>query len=697
MLIAEHPTFAALYARGEIGEPEAVPVPTPKAVPGRPRLDLRELSTSAARVAAAVLVAGGVVAFGAWVYLHREDIQERVAATAVPPLEVPAGGEAAVEAKIDAPVTPAPEAGRVHELLTRVGHVDEPRAVLLARAWAERTKGGRTGLEAAILHAERAVARSPRDPESLGLLSVLLAEARTDLNLARALATRCDAVLPSADACQRAQAALLLAKGEAQAARAAVSDCAGRGDLECRALYANAAAAESAHPAEAMGGVRKLLEAWPQNRELARVLALLSTDADLPDARTRVEATRREIRDDPALEAAYAGLCMLDGQAMEGIAMAVALGDDAPPALRVRAAAVAIDLGDVARGLVLVGDIGTRADLPEGVRRSARLVAAQGRYLEARRDAAKLEAARAATASLVELGRTDPAVAQVRALVGRLAGDDSEEVRAWASMDTSARMGAELARVLDTQVALGLETRQPVSDLLPLAEQARRADLSAPEPHLWLARVHLEGHNPALAIDVLLDAIVQVDGQAGRRRPGLAALWAGAPAKEVNALLEGGVGNDVTFGRAFHLALATAAWLGGDIPGARLALDAVGSIDDDPAAIALRGRLKLAARDNDGAADDFRLVVQQRPKQGEFQLALVQSLVATGNYDEARKYIDTVSSSPLSSAMVPNVRAEVRAHTGETEAAKRDFAEAIKRDPFDAQARVRLRELATEG
>ncbi|MBM4369314.1 MAG: tetratricopeptide repeat protein, partial [Deltaproteobacteria bacterium] len=531
----------------------------------------------------------------------------------------------------------------------------------------------------------------------LGLLAVLLAEARTDLELARALGARCDAVLPGADACQRARAALLLAKRDAQSARAAVSDCAGRGDLECRALYVNTALADSEHPLEALGAVKKLLEAWPQNRELARLVALLSADADLPDARTRVEEARKEIRDDPALESAYAGLCLLDGQAKEGIAIAVALGEAAPPALRVRAAGVAIDLGDVERALVLVGEIGTRADLPEAVRRSARLGAAQARYLDARRDAAKLDAARSATASLVELGRTDPVVAQVRALVGRLAGDNTEEARAWASMDSSLRKGAELARVLDTQVALGIEARQPVSDLVPLAEQARRADLSAPEPHLWLARVHLEGHNPAQAIDVLLGAIVQVDGQASRRRPGLAALSAGAPAKDVKALLESGVGNDVTFGRTYHLALATAAWLGGDIPGARRALDAAGSIDDDPTAIALRGRLKLASRDNDGAAGDFRRVVQQRPKQGEFLLALVQSLVATGDYEEARKYLDTVSSSPLTSAMVPNVRAEVRAHTGETEAAKRDFGEAIKRDPFDAQARVRLRELATEG
>ncbi len=697
VLIAEHPTFAALYARGEIGEPAVVPVARTRAIDAGPRRDLRDYAASAARVAAGILVVGGVAAFGAWVYLNRDDIHEQVSATALPPLDDPVGTEPSAEASVEAPVAPVVEASRVDELVARVGPVDEPRALLLARSWAERTKGGRAGLEAAIVQAERAVARSPRDPEALGLLAMLAAEAGTDLDLARALVARCDAVLPSADSCQRAHAALLLAKHEANAARALVSECAGRGDLECRALYTSTALADSAHPMEALGAVRKLLEAWPQNRELVRLVALLSTDADIPEARTRVEAARKEIRDDPALESAYAGLCLLDGEAKEGIAIAVALGDAAPPALRARAAGVAVDLGDVDRALLLVGDIGTRTDVPDEVRRSARLALAQARYLEARRDAAKVDAARAAIASLVELGRTDPVVAQVRALVGRLGGDNSEEARAWASMDTSVRKGAELARVLDTQVALGIEARQSVSDLVPLAEEARRADLSGPEPHLWLARVHLEGHNPAQAIDVLLGAIVQVDGQADRRRPGLAALSAGTPAKDVKALLESGVGNDVTFGRTYHLALATTAWLGGDFAAARRALDAAGSIEDDPTAIALRARLKLASRDADGAVDDLRRVVQQRPKQGEFLLALVNALVATEDFEEARKHLDTVAASPLTSAMVPNVRAEVRAHTGETEAAKRDFAEAIKRDPFDARARVRLRQLATEG
>ncbi|MBM4368850.1 MAG: hypothetical protein FJ102_21730, partial [Deltaproteobacteria bacterium] len=131
VLIAEHPTFATLYARGEIGEPEAVPVPSAKAGAARPRRDLGDWAASAARVAAGVLVAGGVVAFVGWAYLHRDDIQEHVAATALPPLEAPAGGEQAVEAKVDAPAEPSPEAGRVDELVARVGAVDEPRAALL--------------------------------------------------------------------------------------------------------------------------------------------------------------------------------------------------------------------------------------------------------------------------------------------------------------------------------------------------------------------------------------------------------------------------------------------------------------------------------------------------------------------------------------------------------------------------------------
>ncbi len=697
VLIAEHPTFAVLYARGEIGEPVVVTAATSRPADTRPRRSLADYAASLGRVAAGVVVAGGVAAFGAWVYLNREALEEKVASTTLPSLETASPADTKVEAKVDAAPQARPEGSRVAELVARVGMVDEPRALLLARAWAERSKGGRAALDAAIVQAERAVARAPRDPESLGLLATLLAESGSDLDLARALVARCDAALPSAVACKRGHAALLLAKNEAAAAREIVSGCANEVDLECRAIYVNTALADTEHPLEALGAVRKLAEAWPQNRELVRLVALLSTDVDIPEARTRVEAARKEIRDDPALESAYADLCLLDGEAKEGVAIAVALGDSAPPTLRVRAAAVAVDQGDVDRALALVGDIGSGSGLAEGVVKEARLVMAQARYLDARRDASRIDAAKAASASLVELGRADPVVAQVRALIARLAGDASEESRAWSSMDTSLRKGAELARVLDTQVALGIQARQPVSDLVPLAEAARRADLSAPEPHLWLARAHLEGHNPAQAMDVLLGSIIQVDGQAARRRPGLSALSAGDPAKEVKALLESGVGNDATFGRTYHLALATIAWLGGDVPGARRALDAAGGIEDDPTAIALRARLKLASRDADGAVADLLHVVQQRPKQGEFLLALVSALVATRAYDEARTHIDSVSASPLTSAMVPNVRAEVRAHTGETEAAKRDFAEAIKRDPFDARARVRLRELAPEG
>ncbi len=691
VLVAEHPTFAPLYASGDVGE---VVVPVQVAAKGAARLPGRYVA-AAGRVLVGVTLGGVLATAGGWAYLHRDELLARVEAEALPVL-APSAADPGAAKEGPAVVTPVAVAGPgpVDQLVARVGPVEEPRALLVAQAWQEWEKGGRAAALAAVALAERAVARAPNDPEALGLLASLLVETGGDASTVRALADRCLSRHPDADGCARARAAVAVAESRLDDARAAVQACAGRGDLACRAVYVTAVARDAARPLEALGAVQKLSEVWPSNRELSRSIALLSSQLDVPEARSRVESARRDIKGDPDLEAAYAGLIILDGETRAGLSLALELGESCPPWLRVRAGAVAVAGNEPERAISLVGGVGDDPGVTDDVRRSARLVLAQARYMEAARDPTKIEAAKAAVASLVELGRTDPVVAQVRARVAMLSADGAETARAWASMDNNLRTGAELSRVIATQVALGIAAKQPVSDLVPLAEQARRADLSAPEGHLWLARAHLEGHNPAQAIDVLLGAILQVDGQAARRRAGMAALAPGVPAKEVKAMLETGVGNDATFARAYQIALATTSWLGDDSAAALRALDAAGGIDDDPAAMALRARVKLSLGDAKGAAADWKRVVQQRPKQGEAWLGLVAALVEAGEHEEARSFLDNVSASPLSSTMVQNVRAEVRAHSGEVEAAKRDFVEATRRDPFDSRARVRLRELA---
>lgn len=691
VLVAEHPTFRPMFAAGEIEEVVLPPPPPAARGPG-----LGRVFGSAGRIVAGVVLGGAVAVAGGWAYVHRDELRARVEAEALPALAAVEAPQVEPAAPVAVPEVAAPSGpGPVDQLVARVGPVEEPRWFLLARAWQEYQQGGRDASLAALALAERAVARAPAEPEALGLLAWLVVETGGDMGLARALRDRCLATAPDADGCARAEAAVAVAEGRLEEARGHVQGCSGRGDLACRGLYVAIVARDATRPLEALGAVQKLAEAWPRNRRLTRSIALLSTTLDVPEARSRVELARRDIKGDPELEAAFAGLVILDGDTKTGLNAAVALGDACPDWLRVRAGAVAVAAGDAERALALVLPVVSANEAAEELRRGARLVVAQARYLEAARDNGRLGAAQEAVASLVELGRTDPVVAQVRAHVATLAGDRAEVARAWASMDENLRSGAELSRVLCSQVALGITAKQPVSELVPLAEKARRADLSAPEGHLWLARAHLEGHNPAQAIDVLIGAIWQVDGQAARRREGMAALAPGLPDDDVRELLAAGVGNDATFGRSYHLALATTSWLGGDNAAARRALDAAGGIDDDPAALALRARVRLALKDADGAVSDWKRVVQQRPKQGEAWLGLVAALAAAGQHEEARSHLDNVSASPLSSTMVQNLRAEVRAHTGEVEAAKRDFADATRREPYDARARVRLRELAT--
>lgn len=691
--IAAHPSFAALLVQGLI--PEYVPVVLPPPVPdaasavNRPPNRPRAVAASAARVFASVVVLAGLGAVGLWAWEHQAAIelkmQESVTAVAEPKHTPAETG----------PVVPAAAAPKLIEaLVARVGVVNETRSTLLARAWSTRLSGGVGAQEAAVTLAEQAVARSPHDPESLGLLAELLADLRREGPLVDELVARCESAGAGIDACARARAARVIASGDVAAARGIVQDCAGKGDLPCRALYVATVNADGLHASEALAAVDKLAGDWPTNRELARKGAVLAASLDLPEALARVESVRRDVKGDMELDAALGTLLLRDGNSGAALEVVAAMGDTAPVVLRVDLALSLAGSGRHAEAKSLLGDLPGRADLPEGVQAKARLALAQSTYQAAVADPTQIEAAKAAVTSMVQLGRSDPAVAQVRALIANLYGNHGEEVKSWSSMDESKRSGAALARVLNTQVALGIAARLSVSELIPLAERARRADPQSGDTHLWLAWVHLVGGNAPQAVDVLRASILTVDGQALRRRPDVGTLANRTPTAEVLTALERGVGNDATFGRSYDVAVATVHFLAGNLSEARRKLDAAGNVEDDPETLALRARIRTLGKDASLAVVDWQRVTQERPKEPAYLLGLLQAFVASGRTRDAVPFIETVSSSPLVTPQVLVIRAEVRASAGEHAAALRDLQDAIARDPFDVQSRIRHRRLA---
>lgn len=691
--VAAHPAFAALLVQGLIPEfvPVVIPPPTPDAASAvnRPPNRPRALAGSFARIVASVVVLAALGAAGVWAWEHQAAIelkmQESVTAVVEPKVAPAASG----------PIAPLPPAPKLIEaLVARVGVVGETRSTLLARAWAARLGGGLAGQEAAVTLAEQAVARSPNDPESLGLLAELLADLRREGPLVDELLTRCEAAGAGIDACARARAAKVIASGDVASARGIVQDCAGKGDLPCRALYVATVNADGLHASEALAAVDKLAGDWSTNRELARKGAVLAASLDLPEALARVESVRRDVKGDLELDAALGTLLLRDGNSKDALEVVAAMGDAAPVALRVDLSLSLAGSGRYAEAKALLGDLPTRPNLPEGVQAKARLALAQAAYQAAAADPTQIEAAKAAVTSMVELGRSDPAVAQVRALIANLYGNHGEEVKSWSSIDESKRSGAALARVLDTQVALGVAARLSVSELIPLAERARRADPQSGDTHLWLAWVHLVGGNAPQAVDVLRASILTVDGQALRRRPDVGTLANRPPTADVLTALERGVGNDATFGRSYEVAVATVHFLAGNLGEARRQLDKAGNVEDDPETLALRARMRTLSKDAALAVTDWQRVTQERPKEPAYLLGLLQALVAANRTRDAVPLMETVSSSPLVTPQVLVVRAEVRAASGEHAAALRDLQDAIARDPYDVQSRVRHRRLA---
>lgn len=681
--IASHPVFAPLYARGEIVVVE--PPPVPVVAPARPAASARRRGPGLpwGRMVATTLGLGalGVAGWQAWTW--REQL--RSASLDLSQVFVPEAPGARPSEPESAPPEVLTGTVAFATLIAEVGPVEEPLAQLESQAVAAWATGTPAGAAEARRLARRAVARSPEDADAIALLAVLDALGGADPAEAHAAGKLAVTLGKGGVATEMGRAALALSSEDRPAAAAAVATCVAAGDGLCREIAARSAAT----PAAQVAALDAVAADWPENVGLSRRAAELAAAADLPDAAARLEAIPDP---DAALRAARALLHVRDGEPDKALALSAKLGEDTSSELRVALARIRVAQGRPADAeAILVPLVG-----PENKGETlgpALLLSAQARWLVARDDAEKVEVAAAAVARVMELGRVDPAVAQVRALVAHARGDRAEAARAWTAMDTSRRDGAELSRALQTQVALMADGHVAGSEILPVAEAAREADPSDPDVHVWLIHVHLLGKSPALAVEAMRTAVRQVDGQVERRRGDLATLDTGSPARGLGADLKAALGNDATFTISQPLALGGAAWLAGDLKGARAVLASAPHLDSDADALALRARVGTALGDTAGALADWEKVVAARPKQPEYLLGLLRARIDAGKAAQSGPLAEQVAASRITGPIAHATLAEVYAATGRNDLAIGELERCLEGDPFDVQARRRLRAL----
>jgi tetratricopeptide (TPR) repeat protein len=690
--IAAHPAIAPLYARGEIPEPPVAvappPAPRPRPVRHRKPLPIGKI----VRVLSGVAIAGGLAAAA---FLFAPKIPGWAKRT----------GEVIVADNAPSPSTPAettppavvpgkPPPDLLAAVARAIGPVEEPVALLEAQAIAAWSSGGPKGRAEALALARRAVARSTTDPRAAALLAVLAAQVGGEPGLVLLAGQVAATGGAGGPASQLGRAALALGERDPKAAAAAVAECGAGGDLVCRLVAASALEQVPGGASAAIAAWDQLVTDWPEHRDPPRVAALLAALHDDPSAEARLGALSAT---DPAVLGARGLLEWRNGNLDRVVALAEQLGPEAPRELSIAAARVCVSRGEPARALALVEPLDVEKAPRTPTATDVRLVIAQARWLVARDDAAALPAARTAIERLLEMGRGDAAVAQVRALVAHKAGDSAEEGRAWAGMDETSRTGPELARVYKTQLALLNDAKMPGSELLVIAEKARVADPSDPNVHVWAVEVDLIGHNHLVAIASLRRAVAQVDGQLARRRTDLVTLETGAPAKALRAHLEEALGNEGRFAAQLPLARATCSWLAGDQKAARTALASAPNLETDADALALRGRLYEAAGEAGRAVRDWDQVAAQRPKQPEFLLAALRAHVLARELGTATKLAELVRASRVNPALAPAMLAEVQLAAGDRPGAIKLLNEALAADPLDLAARARLRELQKGG
>lgn len=696
--IAAHPEFRAYYIPGS-GQ-EVVPLPRKR----------RPLPGWVAEAAKAVVALALIAGAGHYAATHPEIFRPfgRLADIEAPAL--PRVGELLPEGsqiigikavpKQEAPkVDPmdAIAAAKIAALVSRVGPVEEPRLQWIAKAWAARQVGTDAARAEAIAAAEHAVARSPMDPDALGLLVEVSVEGEGDADL-RAAALHRARQLAAAKygaggtvALRRAEAAVASSAPADVDALAAARACVELDptDLGCRAWEAQAGV-RTDETSVALQRYDELVRDWPGNAEIVRRATLVAVDADAPTSRARLVAARKRVKDDADLESAAVIQFLRDGSAPEAQAIMAKLGASATDAAAVAFAEASALGGDIAA----IESLFQGRTLGEGyLGRRAALARAQAAWRLARQDPARVSDAVAAAAGIVQIGARDPLSLQARALIGSLAGDAVAVQRAWAMMETKDLPARDAGRILLSQAWVDWNRGQP-RDALPSVEAAIRADPVAPSAWAWLTQVQLASHNPAGALKALRDAVPAVNGLDRTRSPLGAALAPPLPTAEILDALVTAIGSDARMADQLTFSRGAAAWLIGDEASALALLTPVAGKGEDAEAMALVARLELRRGRADVAVVHAERLAQARPKEAAYHLLRAQCYVALERWPDAEKALAVVGSSGQDNAVVQTLRARV-ALAGEDRAAALVAARrALELDRTDLAARDLARQAA---
>jgi tetratricopeptide (TPR) repeat protein len=602
--------------------------------------------------------------------------------------------------KVDEPkVDPmdAIAAAKVAELTTRVGPVEEPRLLWIAKAWSARQVGTDAARVEATQAAEHAVARSPEDPDALSLLVEVSVEGLGDAAARDAALHRARQLVVAkygaggTVALRRAEAAVASLAPADVDAMAAARACLELDptDLGCRSWEA-LASIRTDESAVALQRYDELIRDWPSNAEIVRRAALVAVDADAPNARARLVAARKHVNDDPQLESAAVVQLLRDGNAPEAQAIMRKLGKTATDV-----AAVAF-----AEAAALGGDLASIEDLFEGrsfgeglLGRRAALARAQAAWRLARQDAGRMAEAVAAAEAIVALGARDALSLQARALIGSLAGDAVAVQRAWALMETKDLPARDAGRILLSQAWVDWNRGQP-RDALPSVEAAIRADPVSPLGWAWLTQVQLASHNPAGALKALRDAVPAVNGMDRSRSPLGGALAPPPPGPEILDGLVTAIGGDARMADHLTFSRGAAAWLIGDDASALALLAPVAGKGEDVEAMALVARLELQRGRADVAVVHAERLAQARPKEAAYHLLRAQCYIALKRWPDAEKALAVVGSSGQDSALVQELRAKVALASEDRAAALVAARRALEMDRTDLVARDLARQAA---
>lgn len=677
----------------------AAPRPASGAPPAAPRKPPRASSLRGPLVAVLGLV--GIAAAG---WILRDDMGALVEGLELPalprsdrpPTPDAASAPPAAPAAAPDPGDPNLPPATLDALLARATPTDEPRNLLLARAWAARYRGSAEAHAEAVDLATQAAARLPNDPEALALFAELRAESgQVDAFTTEAL-QRASRVAPLIPAVSRATAAVSLANGQEAEALAAAKRCvdAHPGELGCR--YQAARSMPAATPvAERLAAFDALATAWPQNRAVPRAAALAAARAGSPDAVGRLEKVRAGMRDDPEVSGALARAYLAGGKPDQAAGIVRSLGAKAPGDVVLELASAALQTGDAARARTLLAPLAEAEPTAPADRRRYRVLVAQAAYLTAVAspgDAAAATAANEAAKAAIEVGRTAPACVQVRLLAAIPANDLTAAQRAWETVDRDSVSGRDLARLWLARVRFELASGLP-RDAVPSVEQALKADFRLPEVHLWSAAIGAASQDAPMAFRSLARAIRDVDGVDARRDQRAELLAVPADTAKLSSDLRTLVASNATLEDQLTLALATVAWLEGDLDTAAATIRPLASRDPRADTQALFARVLYARGDLSGALSAIERATTTDPREVAWHLQRAQILYALGRIEDTRIALATVKSAGALGSVAMTLDALVQEKLGDHARAVESARQAVRFDPSDLEAAKILAQL----